>query len=167
MSKLDRIDRFEEESPIDVISVQNDFDGFKSDYPYDEDNIAYEDDNDSQYWYIWDTEDSIIENIDAWYNQFDQERIDELVKNEDYMWLDEYMESLPDGMKSEVRGYISNNYPEFLENTEYTEFEPMNSKKVTDSEKKRMIETMEKRHPSQSRVKKEISEAFLAESYKE
>lgn len=91
------------ESPIETISVKNDFDGFNYD-------------------------DEIYENFDSSENtvqKLDTDKIDVFVDNLDYMWFQEYLDELEDEDKNQALEYIENNYPEFMEDEEWATFEPM------------------------------------------
>ena len=91
------------ESPIDLVTVENDFDGF-------------------------DYDDDICENFEATETIkeiLDIEKINDFVNNMDYMWFQEYLDELEDEDKIEALEYVKNNFPEFMEDEDGIVFEPM------------------------------------------
>ncbi len=108
----------QKEPQMDVISVKNDFGGF-----------GYEDDIFENF----ETQESPIETING--QKLDKKIIDEFVNNLDYMWIQEYLDSVDDDLKHEILEYIENNYPEFFEDEEWNLLEPMKWWKInTDKE---------------------------------
>lgn len=95
------------ESKFDEVSIRNEFNWFRDDL-YDTFDDEFE---------------SPIENIDI--TALDTDKIDELVKDEDYMWYQDYLDKLSDDCKHEALDYVKNNYPEFLKDEEWNIVEPM------------------------------------------
>ena len=95
------------ESKFDEVSIRNEFDWFGDDL-YD----TFDDEFDSP-----------IENVDI--TVLDTDKIDELVKDEDYMWYQDYLDQLDDTCKHDASEYVKNNYPEFLKDEEWNLVEPM------------------------------------------
>ena len=101
-----------QESPIETISVKNDFEWFG----YEGD--SYED---------FDSLESPIENVDI--QKLDLEEIDKFVDNGDYMGFQDYLDALDDDQKHEALEYVENNYALCEENCDFTGYDP-NTKKA-------------------------------------
>jgi hypothetical protein len=134
------------ESPIETISVKNDFEWFG--YEWD----IYEN---------FDSSESLIENVDI--QKLDTTKIDKLVESEDYMWLQDYLDNIEEDQKLEANEYIQSNFPEFLQDEEWNTFEPMKWNTLKDKE---LIENLDKKpHFNRNKIKDELWDA-LVESYK-
>ena len=94
------------ESTFSRVDVPNEFEWFD----------GYNDNFENEY-------ESPIESVSE--TKMDTVEIDELVKMEDYMWLQNYLDNLNEDQKVEAEEYVKNNYPEFLEDEEGNTFEPM------------------------------------------
>lgn len=135
-----------QESPIETISVKNDFEWFG--YEWD----SYED---------FDSLESPIENVDI--QKLDLEEIDKFVDNGDYMGFQDYLDALDDDQKHEALEYVENNYPEFMEDEEWNLFEPM---KWNTSTEKNLADNLENKTSFEKRnIQSELWDALL-ESYK-
>lgn len=136
---------FNNESSMDVISWGYDFDGFGDDL-YDN----------------FEQEESPIESINS--EKLDITKIDELVNSEDYMWFQDYLDTLDDEKKHEALEYVENNYPEFMEDEEWNVFEPM---KWNTNAEKNLVDNFDKKVSFEKRdsIKNELWDALL-ESYK-
>jgi len=133
------------ESPIETISVQNDFDWF-----------GYE-------WDIYDNfnSESQFENIDV--KKLDFAKINAFVSDGDYMWFQDYLDVLDDEKKHEALEYVENNYPEFMEDEEWNLFEPM---KWNTSTEKKLADNLDNKPSFDKRdIQDELWDALL-ESYK-
>lgn len=131
------------ESPIETISVKNDFEGFNYD-------------------------DEIYENFESKENtvqKFDTEKIDSFVENSDYMWFQEYLDELEEDDKNEALQYVENNYPEFLEDEEWNIFEPMKWWK-TGADKEILKDFNKKSNFDKTATKSDLWETLL-NSYKD
>lgn len=129
------------ESPIDLITVENDFDGF-------------------------DYDDDICENFEATETIkeiLDIEKINDFVNNMDYMWFQEYLDELEDEDKIKALEYVKNNFPEFMEDEEWNLFEPM--KWNTSIEKDSKNQSSNKVSFDKRDIQNELGDALL-ESYK-
>lgn len=129
------------ESPIETISVKNDFDGFNYD-------------------------DEIYENFESpeyTIQKFDTDKIDAFVDNLDYMWFQEYLDELEDEDKNQAQEYVENNYPEFMEDEEWNLFEPM---KWNTNSNKEIFDNFGTKHSFDKRnIQWELWDALI-ESYK-
>lgn len=135
-----------QESPIETISVKNDFEWFG--YEWD----SYED---------FDSLESPIENVDI--QKLDLEEIDKFVDNGDYMGFQDYLDALDDDQKHEALEYVENNYPEFMEDEEWNLFEPM---KWNTSTEKNLADNLENKTSFEKRnIQSELWDALL-ESYR-
>ena len=133
-------------SPIETISVDNDFEWFG--YEWD----IYEN---------FDSSESPIENVDI--QKLDLEKIDEFVANWDYMGFQDYLDTLDEDQKHEAMKYVENNYPEFLEDEEWNVIEPMKSNTNTEN----LVANFDKKvsFDKKDSIKNELWDALL-ESYK-
>lgn len=135
-----------QESPIETISVKNDFEWFG--YEWD----SYEN---------FDSLESPIENVDI--QKLDLEEIDKFVDNGDYMGFQDYLDALDDDQKHEALEYVENNYPEFMEDEEWNLFEPM---KWNTSTEKNLADNLENKTSFEKRnIQSELWDALL-ESYR-
>ena len=129
------------ESPIDLITVENDFDGF-------------------------DYDDDICENFEATESikkVLEIDKINDFMDNMDYMWFQEYLDELEDEDKIEALEYVKNNFPEFMEDEEWNLFEPM--KWNTSIEKDSKNQSSNKVSFDKRDIQNELGDALL-ESYK-
>jgi len=133
------------ESKIDVVNSGYDFEWFGDDL-YD--NFVNSDE-------------SQLEAVNVW--KFDSNKIDELVEAEDYMWLQEYLDELDDEQKIEANEYVQTNFPEFLQDEEWSTFEPMKWNTVKDKE---LLDNLDKKpHFNRIKIKWELWDALI-DSYK-
>lgn len=129
------------ESPIDLITVENDFDGF--DY------------------------DDIYENFEATESIkkiLEIDKIKDFMDKMDYMWFQEYLDELEDEDKIEALEYVKNNFPEFMEDEEWNTFEPMKWNTIKDKELSNNLNN--KSYFKRSKIKEELWDA-LVNSYKD
>jgi len=135
-----------EESFMENITIDNDFKWFG--YEWD----VYEN---------FDGSESKFENMNV--QKLDFEKIDEFVNNEDYMWFQDYLDTLDDEKKHEALEYVENNYLEFMEDEEWNLFEPM---KWNTSIEKKLVDNLDNRPSFDKRdIQSELWDALL-ESYK-
>lgn len=133
------------ESKIDVVNSGYDFEWFGDDL-YD--NFVNSDE-------------SQLEAVNVW--KFDSNKIDELVEAEDYMWLQEYLDELDDEQKIEANEYVQTNFPEFLQDEEWSTFEPMKWNTIKDKE---LLDNLDKKpHFNRGKIKWELWDALI-DSYK-
>ena len=133
------------ESKIDVINSGYDFEWF----------------GDDLYGNFVDSEESPLETINIW--KFDSNKIDELVESEDYMWLQEYLDELVDEQKMEANEYVQTNFPKFLQDEEWSTFEPMKWNTIKDKE---LLDNLDKKpHFNRIKIKWELWDALI-DSYK-
>ena len=100
------------ESPIDLLTVENDFEGF-------------------------DYDDDICEKFEATESIkriLEIDKINDFMDNMDYMWFQEYLDELEDEDKIEALEYVKNNFPEFMEDEEWNTFEPLKWNTIQDKE---------------------------------
>lgn len=129
------------ESPIDLLTVENDFEWF-------------------------DYDDDICENFEATESikkVLEIDKINDFTDNMDYMWFQEYLDELEDEDKIEALEYVKNNFPEFMEDEEWNLFEPM--KWNTSIEKDSKNQSSNKVSFDKRDIQNELGDALL-ESYK-
>ena len=132
------------ESEFDVITRGHDFNWFGGD--------SYDD-------FVQEDE-SLIESVNN--EKLDTDKINTLVEEEDYMWLQEYLDELDDDQKIEANEYIQSNFPEFLQDEEWNTFEPMKWNTTKDKE---LLDNLQKKtHFNRTTIKDELWDTL--ESYK-
>jgi len=142
--KKTEMNEFNNESPIDVINSGYDFNWFGDD--------LYEN---------FVEEETPIESMNN--EKLDTAKIDELVDLEDYMWFQDYLDTLDDEKKHEALEYVENNYPEFMKDEEWNLFEPMKSNTGT---KENLAKNLDNKPSFDKRdIQDELWDALL-ESYK-
>lgn len=133
------------ESPMEVVNWGYDFEWFGDDL-YDG---------------FVDGEESPMETNNI--GKFDSTKIDALVEAEDYMWLQEYLNELDDDKKLQAKEYIQTNFPEFLQDEEWSTFEPMKWNTIKDKE---LFDNLDKKpYFNRRKTKDELWDALI-NSYK-
>ncbi len=133
------------ESKIDVVNSGYDFEWFGDD--------LYDD--------FVNSEESQMEPVNI--ENFDFTKIDTIVKSGDYLWLKDYLDELNDDQKVEANEYIHANFPEFLQDEEWSVFEPM---KWNTGRDKELFDNLDnKTHINRINIKDELWKA-LVNSYK-
>ena len=135
-----------EESLMENITVDNDFEGFN----YDEDEAENNYDN-------FETMENTIQVLDT-------KKIDAFVDKMDYMWFQEYLDWLEENDKNEALEYVKNNYSEFMEDEEWNIFEPMKWWKF-DTDKEIARDFNKKSNFDKTTIKSDLWETLL-NSYK-
>ena len=79
------------------------------------------------------------------------------------MWLQEYLDELDDEQKIEANEYVQTNFPEFLQDEEWSTFEPM--KWNTEKDKELLDNLGKKPHFNRIKIKWELWDALI-DSYK-